>query len=496
MRTSLNIGGSDVPPLPDGNAKHLPNAAAEAAQGRPQRWRGAMLAMMAVDATTAVIALVLAAAILGQFAPDTARMPIAIIPPLALVLIGAQAALGRYGVPGPGPCAVLRIRCLAIGLMTSTCLVVTLPAYGLGAALVLGLLSGGLLLLMGHYGGSVAGKALGPAGLWGTSIAMIGTGQAARTVATALITHPGIGLRPVGFIALPDQPAVGFELPLPLLCRLEHAAAVAPMIDLGVLARPLRERSEIEAELGPLPIARIAFIKDASDVEARRLQPIWRQEPSGSSLGNNRQGPDARAIKRSIDLLIAVPAAFVALPLVVLLAAAVRLADPGKALYTQQRIGFRGKPFGVFKIRSMYQDAEQRLEACLAEDPARAAEWRSNFKLANDPRVLPGIGMLLRRFSLDELPQLWNVIRGDMSLVGPRPFPGYHMRSFDPEFQALRVSVPPGLTGLWQISARSDGDLGVQKEQDMLYIEHGSIWLDLQILLDTVPAVLGGKGAR
>jgi lipopolysaccharide/colanic/teichoic acid biosynthesis glycosyltransferase len=117
------------------------------------------------------------------------------------------------------------------------------------------------------------------------------------------------------------------------------------------------------------------------------------------------------------------------------------------------------------------------------------------FKLKNDPRILKGVGFLLRKSSLDELPQLWNVVLGEMSLVGPRPFPHYHLEQFSQEFRNLRRSVIPGMTGLWQVLARSDGNLETQEKLDTYYIRNWSIWLDLSLLGRTALVVLTGKGA-
>jgi lipopolysaccharide/colanic/teichoic acid biosynthesis glycosyltransferase len=189
-----------------------------------------------------------------------------------------------------------------------------------------------------------------------------------------------------------------------------------------------------------------------------------------------------QVIKRAIDLIFAIPVALLVWPIILVLAVAIKLVYPDPAIYVQERVGRNSTRLRILKLRTMYTDAEQRFEQHLCRDPQARAEWQRFFKLAHDPRVLPIIGNFMRHTSFDELPQLWNVIRGDMSLVGPRPFPAYHMNSFDYELRIIRVSVPPGITGMWQVWSRSNGDLLIQKAQDLFYIRNWSLWLDIYII--------------
>jgi len=176
-------------------------------------------------------------------------------------------------------------------------------------------------------------------------------------------------------------------------------------------------------------------------------------------------------------------------PVIVMVALAVRLSGPGPVFFVQTRVGRGGRPFGMIKFRSMHADAEARRAALLAQSD-RAGLC---FKSRTDPRITP-VGRILRRLSLDELPQIFNVLRGDMSLVGPRPALPEEVRAY-PEPALERLCVLPGITGLWQISGRAEVGFDQMVEMDLTYARNGRLSFDLSILLQTVQAVVSGRGA-
>jgi exopolysaccharide production protein ExoY len=193
--------------------------------------------------------------------------------------------------------------------------------------------------------------------------------------------------------------------------------------------------------------------------------------------------------KRSIDVVIVLAALVVAIPLVILAVAAIRLSSPGPVLFRQTRIGRYGRPFTCYKLRTMVDEAEARLR-----DPELRRRFAAAYKLKDDPRVTR-VGRWLRRTSVDELPQLWNILRGEMSLVGPRPVRAQELGEMYGSLAETVVSVPPGLTGWWQVSGRSDLPYERRVALDVEYAMRRSLLLDMRILLFTPIALLTMRGA-
>ena len=233
-------------------------------------------------------------------------------------------------------------------------------------------------------------------------------------------------------------------------------------------------------------------------LEARRAEP----RGLGRSASGERERlrardalrrPGVRTGKRAFDVVLAVALGLALAPPMVLIACAIRLSSPGPILYGQRRLGRDGRHFRTWKFRTMVADADQMLDRLLAGDERLRAEWERDHKLRDDPRVTP-IGRFLRRTSLDELPQLWNVLEGEMSLVGPRPIVDDELPKYGTAFPVYS-RVRPGITGLWQVSGRSDTTYERRVELDRYYVVHWSPWLDLSVLLRTPRAVLRREGA-
>lgn len=201
--------------------------------------------------------------------------------------------------------------------------------------------------------------------------------------------------------------------------------------------------------------------------------------------------PWALATKQVLDYVLAAALLLPALPLIALAGLAVRLSSPGPVLFRQTRAGLNGRPFVIYKLRTMRAGAEAEQTELAGRNELRGPA----FKLRDDPR-LTAVGRFLRRHSLDELPQLWNVLRGEMSLVGPRPLPLEEVTRIADRAQRRRLSVKPGITGLWQVSGRNNlADFADWVRLDLAYIDQWSLWLDLKILLATLPVALLGRGS-
>jgi Undecaprenyl-phosphate galactose phosphotransferase WbaP len=333
---------------------------------------------------------------------------------------------------------------------------------------------------------------------WGVPVLILGAGATARLVLQSLREQPEIGFKPVACLD-DDESKHGTCEGVPVIGALSRAPELAKSLNIHhlLIAMPTLDRSELVSmiERWGATFRRVIVIPNLFGiatlwVSARDLGGVL-----GLEVRQNLLIPLNRWLKRAIDVVLALVFGAIALPIVALAAVWIKAVSPGPAFYRQEREGESGGAIRICKLRTMYADAEALLERHLEECPEAREQWGSYFKLKNDPRILPGIGKILRRTSLDELPQIWSVLTGEMSMVGPRPFPTYHLNQFSSEFRELRTRVTPGLTGLWQVSSRSDGDLAVQESLDVYYIRNWSLWLDLYILARTAKAVVFAKGA-
>lgn len=402
----------------------------------------------------------------------------------SILLVFLSKLLGVYDHSRTNPADLFKARVQA-GLVFATFAVVSIWQDA-GFALQLAVWFAALctVVIVGTTASALAQAALVRLNLWQPRTVIVGDPSDTQKLALLIenAAGPATKMRIVARAAYDDP-------------RLEHPATLASEVPEVAVLMSCGDWQEDVRRAAGLDFPSVIVARDAADAQTLWLQTHLVGQVVGIEV-RHRVATRSRSMKRAMDLMVGLAILLGALPLIGLLAAAVWAVDRNNPFYAQTRIGLHGRYFRIWKVRTMFIDAERRLDQHLAANAAARTEWTRNFKLAQDPRILPGVGHLIRRSSLDELPQLWNVVRGDMSLVGPRPFPAYHLAGFSDAFQALRATVLPGLTGLWQITARSNGDLEVQENADRFYVRHCSIWFDLYILLSTIPAVVLGRGAR
>jgi len=300
-----------------------------------------------------------------------------------------------------------------------------------------------------------------------------------------------------GVLVLEDGGEAPHTFPLPRLGQASELARVAHEnklrqvlvcamgLDSGQLSQLLRNSLGCVQQLYILPD--IAVL-DLAEVEIGRVggQPVL-------LFNQGLRSPFNAALKRAVDILGSLMALVILSPLLALVALGVRLGSPGPIIFRHRRIGQDRKDIHLYKFRTMVTNADQVLRELLARDPEARAEWESQYKLRRDPRITP-LGRILRKVSLDELPQILNVLRGDISLVGPRPVVEGEIDKYT-VWQENRNSVRPGLTGLWQVSGRNDLDFEDRIKLDMYYIRNWSFWLDVRIVLKTLTVLVSKEGA-
>lgn len=333
-----------------------------------------------------------------------------------------------------------------------------------------------------------AKRLLDRAGKWQIPVVIVGSGSWRETAAEALQSSASLGYCVVAQAEPLAPRQTDAQSPWAHILRQHGAAMVVLAFDpdhrppTGLTASLVRER---------VPFAVMPHL-DGLPVAGCRNTTLSTSDTVLQSYRNNLDKPVARTTKLVFDLAVAAVALIILAPLLVLIAAAVSL-DGGPVLFGHKRIGAQGRVFRCLKFRSMVTDGDAVLRRLLAEDTEAAEEWARTQKLRNDPRVT-WIGRILRKTSLDELPQLLNVIRMEMSLVGPRPIVSMEVPKYAEDI-AYYYETRPGITGLWQVSGRSDTTYAQRVRLDSWYVRNWSIWQDLAILLKTVPAVISGRGA-
>jgi Undecaprenyl-phosphate galactose phosphotransferase WbaP len=340
-------------------------------------------------------------------------------------------------------------------------------------------------------------RGLRKAKLWGKPIAVVGVGKPGAHLIRALQSEWGLGYKPVAVFDNRLVPARRMLEGVPYRGTLTDAMKLGQeqKVDTIIFALPDAPRDELiefvrQASLS-FPYATI--VPNLAGVTTSAVVARDFAGTLGVEIKHNLLNPWAQRAKRVLDLLVGVVGGLFLSPLLLAIAALIKLDSPGPVFYGQQRLGGEGKHFRCWKFRTMHVDAESSLIHLLQSNAELRAEWERYQKLRNDPRITR-MGRFLRKTSLDELPQLWNVLRKEMSLVGPRPIVDAEVSKYGDVYE-LYQRVKPGISGLWQVNGRSDMSYEERVATDAYYVRNWSVWLDLVILARTVGSIIFSRGA-
>jgi len=357
-----------------------------------------------------------------------------------------------------------------------------------------------LTVLILPVGRAATKRALRAIGLWGRPVVILGSGPSVANIARTLDHRSLDGLRPVAVFAdrapgADEQEATVGMVPVIGPISAANTFARREGIHHAIVAMDPHSDPPHLPKLDPAEDAFtiVQYVPDLPGLPVLGVRASPLDNLLALEVRNELASPVNRFAKRLLDIVAAVLGGLAISPVLLVLGLAVVLDSRGPVFFGHTRIGRNGRKIRVWKFRTMVRDAQEALERHLQENPELRAEWEATHKLKNDPRVTR-VGRFLRRFSLDELPQLWNVLEGEMSLVGPRPIVDEEVPKYADAFD-LYTMVRPGMTGYWQISGRSDTDYDHRVELDSFYVRNWSVWLDIVVLIKTVSAVLKRDGA-
>ena len=329
-------------------------------------------------------------------------------------------------------------------------------------------------------------------------VLIIGAGKTAELLVQGIKNDAGMGYKIIGLLEdnqvekgiLENYPVLGkFSDAEQVIAKynINHVFIAVPGLEQGKLTKLIYKVQPLVKSMGVIPnLVGVPM----GGIEAESL---FNEKLMLLRLKNNLARPINRWIKTVFDYVLTITGTIVILPILIIIALWIYKDSPGPVIFKHRRIGKNGKEFNCYKFRSMCVDAKERLEQLLKTDPEAKAEWEKDFKLKNDPRITKS-GAFLRKTSLDELPQIFNVLKGEMSLVGPRPIIKDEMVRYG-EYINDYLMVKPGITGMWQVSGRSDTDYKQRVQLDSWYVRNWSVWLDTMLLWRTGKIVLQCKGA-